>query len=535
MTPFVNSPRKFLKFIVSLVPNLCLLYIIYSSISLSSSLSTRYKIHGLLPSPYISNTKEDSTDQQVLLFLSMFPTLSSIFTIIQLLLYCFRPTFKIRLLILSISGILFSIYLHGSGFIFLFFTLMVNYQLIYLLSGHSSFPGIFLTLNIILIILTNLLENFAFWQIWEELEFIDLIFFVIRWNWSEKILILKILSFGFDLHWMKAGDGAGGAGGVGVHSKKCGKCKNGKDCIQRLMKENAEEYSCLSYMGYCFYPYLNVMGPVLSYNFWLYQMKKGGKCEFREILNELTLVLAGILALFGFMHFIYFPALSNDLKNYYLLDRLEFFQVFQVGFMILFWNIFKFLVMWKFFSFWALFDGIKTEKTLKKIKSSDYSIKSFLMFFNYPFNQWLMRYIVRKNNIKNLNIFETLLCSGFYAIWFDFSYLNIALALLVALVASIEIKLIGKWPIKFRAEYKLFAAYCFLLYYLFLAFVFWFAFAEKGINLVLNQLSNIGTWVWMISSVVLAILWIKINIYLEENPSKINSKIHYPYSFPDIF
>ena len=523
MTPFSKTPSKLLKTLAPFVPVSCLLYLLYSSISLSSSLSTRYKIHGLLPSPYISNTKLDSTDQSALLFLSYFPTFSSIFTIIQLLIYFLKPSLKFRLFIHSLSGILFSIYLNGSGFIFIFFTLIVNYELICLVSGHKSFPIIFMILNVILMIFANLLKNFAFWQIWDELEFIDLIFFVVRWNLSEKMLILKILSFGFDLHWKKAGGGGGE-----LHSEKCGKCKKGKDCIDRLMKENVEEYNFLCYFGYCFYPYLYIVGPGISYNCWFSQMKKGKKYELREILNEFTLVLSGILALIGFMHFIYFPAMSNDLKNYYLLDKLEFFQVFQVSFMVLLWNILKFVVTWKFFSFWALADGIKTTKIFTKVRISKFSIQTFLIFFNYPFNKWLLRYIARKNNIKDLNLFEILLCFGFCVIWFDLSYINILVALTVALSASFEIKFIENSLIKFKTDIKFFSAYIFLLYSLVLAFIFWFAFAEKGINLVLTRLSNIEALIWIASSVVTAILWIQLNIYLEENQTKTKSKIHYP-------
>jgi hypothetical protein len=236
------------------------LYLVRQGLNLSGRVTQSYKVHGILPSPYFLGQQADMTDIQIRLFLSNLEFLFwfAFFYLIFSKFIKYSKSLNLTLLFHLVLGLIFAIYVHGAGSFFLISSVLTNYLFINFLAGKKIFPGIFWTFNIFLLFLSERFKSVYFSVIWDELEFLDLFQFIIRWQVSGKFLFLRIISFGMDYHWMVNGDTTRI---YQEHLEKCFKCSFDRTCSRFRRDGNAKVYSFVGFLAYCFYsPGVRVLG-----------------------------------------------------------------------------------------------------------------------------------------------------------------------------------------------------------------------------------------------------------------------------------
>lgn len=129
--------------------------------------------------------------------------LSAVFAAITLLGWIAkRLGFRMRYL--QLLGIAFPIALHGSHAIKTFSLALGNYFLAHWTAGTRYAPFALWTFNLAVLFSNELLDRQGFGWIHPILQDVDVIFpwwgFVPRWQIFFKVTVLRMLSFGIDLH-----------------------------------------------------------------------------------------------------------------------------------------------------------------------------------------------------------------------------------------------------------------------------------------------------------------------------------------------
>lgn len=91
------------------------------------------------------------------------------------------------------------------------------------------------------------------------------------------------------------------------------------------------------------------------------------------------------------------------------------------SFVILKWIWIKFLVIWRFFRIWAIFDGVESHENMGRCMSNNYCFEGFWRMWHRAFNQWLIRYLFIPLGGSRYKIFNIWIVFGFVAIWHDLS------------------------------------------------------------------------------------------------------------------
>jgi D-alanyl-lipoteichoic acid acyltransferase DltB (MBOAT superfamily) len=95
------------------------------------------------------------------------------------------------------------------------------------------------------------------------------------------------------------------------------------------------------------------------------------------------------------------------------------YELFAGSFSILKWIWLKFVVIWRFFRFWAIIDGIEPPENMSRCMSNEYCFEGFWRMWHRSFNQWLIRYLFIPLGGSKTKIWNIWIVFGFVAIWHD--------------------------------------------------------------------------------------------------------------------
>jgi D-alanyl-lipoteichoic acid acyltransferase DltB (MBOAT superfamily) len=308
--------------------------------------------------------------------------------------------------------------LHGASIIKIFTILILNFTIAKVCKGSKLGPISTWIFNLLVLYGNEVNHGYQFGHIHPSLEFLDAIKGIYpRWHISFNITMLRLVSFSTDYSWacnaeMTEDDGAG--------------------FTEKQRKATAhplENYSLMNYISYVLYPPLYIAGPIITFNDFMWQLRKPLVIGKEKVLRYLFRFLVCFVTMEFVLHFMYMVAIK-DTRAWQGDSPAE------VG-MIGFWNLIivwlKLLLPWRFFRFWALMDGIDPPENMVRCMVNNYSAFGFWRSWHRSYNLWTIRYIyVPMGGSKNV-ILNSVLVFTFVALWHDLTFRLLAWGWLITL------------------------------------------------------------------------------------------------------
>ncbi|TCD63940.1 glycerol transporter [Steccherinum ochraceum] len=286
-------------------------------------------------------------------------------------------------------------------------------------TGHSQFAPIATwVFNIAVLFANDWFSGYHYSALHPALKFMDdLSGLHPRWYINFNISMLRLIAFNMDYYWAY---------------RRTGTQDRGADLNYKERTSTyhpTEMYNYWNYVAFVLYPPLYLAGPIMSFNDFLWQLRRPTHIPLRGVLNYLFRFVVCILTLEFVLHFMYVIAIKD--RQAWQGDSAA-----DIGF-IGFWNLviiwLKLLVPWRFFRLWALADGIDPPENMIRCVANNYSVFGFWRSWHRSYNLWIVRYIyVPLGGTQNV-LFTTILIFTFVALWHDLSFKLLAWGWLISL------------------------------------------------------------------------------------------------------
>ncbi|MES1907078.1 MAG: hypothetical protein MHM6MM_000264 [Cercozoa sp. M6MM] len=285
----------------------------------------------------------------------------------------------------------------------------------------------------------------------------------IPWHWLFNLVVLRMISFNVDRHWVlthrEETDSSGRLVTFARHCEKCKHCANLGDetgaCLnwRTRAKQDASMFTLPNFLAYCFYAPLLLTGPTVSFSAWISQVKTPQRTmPKRAIFAYCVRVATLLLAIEVFTHFLYMSAISHRAQHDpALLQKVagDFIRLQSAGFLELAYLWLKFTVIWRFSRAWALLDGIEAPENMLRCFADHLRVSGFWRTWHTSFNLWLVRYVYvplggSGKGIKwwrrVVNVFVVFV---FVAMWHDMTMQLLTWGLMMAVAIAPEVLLVN--------------------------------------------------------------------------------------------
>ncbi|GAM17035.1 hypothetical protein SAMD00019534_002100 [Acytostelium subglobosum LB1] len=375
--------------------------------------------------------KQDLSDTQYRIWRENFPLLSiglSLFVAASTLI---RKTYpddtKKRLWFYNIVSLLFLIYVHGSATFIVLAIALTNFSISRVFAESKALPWATWTFNMFILWTSYLYSGYRFSSI-PMLgiygPMLDSYTGFLSWETYFKVSMLRFISYNLDYHWMRIKRPV-------VELKG----KNAYLCVQEKHQPR-DHYDLQHFFVYIFYIPLYIAGPIASFNAFIAQLYAPQKTYTVEQLIKMTVkILLVFLGLEISLHYCY----------YYSFDQSEVWKTFRgaevglTGYLVLNFMYVKFLIIWRVFRLFALFDGIDTPENMNRCVNNNYTFTGFWRSWHGSFNKWTVRYLYIPLGGKKTQHLTIWLIFFFIGLWHDLWWSWVAWALLNCVFFTIEI------------------------------------------------------------------------------------------------
>ncbi|KAG9302851.1 hypothetical protein G9A89_009628 [Geosiphon pyriformis] len=308
-------------------------------------------------------------------------------------------------------ALVFLYVLYGNGLLKILGILTVNYSISKILRGSRFNIIVTWVFNLALLFLNDHYKGYTFTMIDERLAFLDSNNGIIkRWFITFNVCSLRMISYNMDYYWI-------------FHESSEPSERNDRDHAPLTVKERinrscfAEDYNYIYYLSYVLYTPLYLAGPIVTYNNFISQLRYPQRISPRSILLYGIRLLGAILCMEFMLHYIYVVAISKSRAW----DGDTPAQLSMIGYFNLKLIWLKLLIIWRFFRFWAMADGIEVAENMTRCMSNNYSAQGFWRSWHRSFNLWNIRYIyIPLGGSKHATI-NILIVFTFVALWHDIS------------------------------------------------------------------------------------------------------------------
>ncbi|KAI6155414.1 MBOAT, membrane-bound O-acyltransferase family-domain-containing protein [Pisolithus tinctorius] len=313
---------------------------------------------------------------------------------------------------------LYLIGLHGTSTIKILIILTVNYYIGKGLRGSRIGPLMTWIFNAFVLFANEWNEGYRFSSLHPSLAALDIFEGLYpRWHISFNITMLRLVSFNMDYYWA------------------C-KSRNPEDRDARTTQKERtstphplEFYTYANYLAYILFPPLYIAGPILTYNDFLWQLRRPQEISRLSVMSYFIRFFICLISMEFILHTMYVVAIK-DTKAWIGDTPLE---LSMIGF----WNLIivwlKLLLPWRFFRLWSLASGIDPPENMVRCMANNYSTTGFWRSWHRSYNLWVVRYIyIPLGGTKNVAV-ATLLIFTFVALWHDLSFRLLAWGWLVSL------------------------------------------------------------------------------------------------------
>ncbi|KAG0337005.1 glycerol transporter [Podila horticola] len=212
----------------------------------------------------------------------------------------------------------------------------------------------------------------------------------------------------------------------------------------------SEDYNFTYYMAFALYAPLYVAGPIMTFNDFISQLRFPKEIKTKTLVMWAGRLVFCLLTMEFTMHYMHMVAISKRQAW----DNDPVLQICMIGLfnLIIIWL--KLMIIWRFFRFWALMDGIEAPENMIRCVTNNYSALGFWRSWHKSYNLWVLRYIYiplggTRNAIYNIWVVFT-----FVAVWHDINLKLLAWGWLISLFILPEIiaskifskKKWGSWP-----------------------------------------------------------------------------------------
>ncbi|XP_010415032.1 PREDICTED: putative membrane-bound O-acyltransferase C24H6.01c [Camelina sativa] len=405
-------------------------YVVWRSLRVSHD--HYFKLYGLAPGWLIPNRRNDVSDAQWRNFRGNLPILSFVFAGFTVIANGFRSFFQLKakgmaILWLSLS-LIYLVYLHGACVIYILSIATANFLLVKVFARTKYFPYMLWTFNIFFLFCNRIYEGYSFSIFGQQFEFLDNFRGTFRWHICFNFVVLRMISFGYDYHWGQLDSHFDEE----KHVTRCSLCKLGKTCyVLRQERGLASDSCCFSlYLCYLVYAPLYLAGPIISFNAFASQLDMPQNTHsFKDVARYGVRWLFSFLLIELMTHLFYYNAFVIS----GLWRELSPVEIFIVGYGVLNFMWLKFLLLWRYFRFWSLVNGIETVENMPNCINNCYSLESFWKTWHASFNRWLIRYMyipLGGSRRKFLNVWVVF---TFVAMWHDLEWKLLSWAWLTCL------------------------------------------------------------------------------------------------------
>jgi D-alanyl-lipoteichoic acid acyltransferase DltB (MBOAT superfamily) len=354
------------------------------------------------------------------------------------------------------------------------------------------------------------------------------------WWDHANLLALRMLSFNLDRQRSRdRGSRCSGRSGAVVSDQETSAGETAAATtldVQERCVLPPSRYGWLEYLGYTFYAPLYIAGPVICANAFLAQQQElisdGPPCYRRGRLRqggeggdggeetptnihtpEKTAMGAAATAAYACRWaaaLVVMEALSSRapcfaLARSRLIGSFGAAESLSISYLTLKLVWLKFLLIWRFFRFWAMLDGRFPSENLPRCMSNHYSALQFWRSWHASFNRWLVRYVYlplggRKHRSRNVLLVFVLvaLWHGVEAnmfMWAALMALFMAPELVAEAVLSKHPELRKRWYHRHLVAAGGASTICLLI----LANQLGFGFGTEGVAEILSGLTGIGS------------------------------------------
>ncbi|CAG8486600.1 11199_t:CDS:10 [Ambispora leptoticha] len=426
----INPPRwNTLEFyFYYLVFAICVPMMFKIAIDLSKDSHPNYPLYAKrLQKGWIFGRKVDNSDAQFASLRDNYPVLAIALVGYLILSHIYRLFFIPRAPIKQPSQHL------GRAYFFLGFALIFK----------GSKINIVLTwmFNLVVIFCNDHYNGYAFSMIDERLAFLDKNQGQMkRWFITFNICMLRMVSYNMDYYWSFHHNN------VGLNER------NDRDHAPLTIKDRIKhscfpgDYNYVYYLSYILYTPLYMAGPILTYNDYISQLRYPHKINIKATFLYGIRLIAAVLGMELMLHYIYVVAISQS--RAWIGDTPA--QLSMIGYFNLKLIWLKLLIIWRFFRFWAMADGMEVAENMTRCMSNNYSAQGFWRSWHRSFNLWNIRYIYIPLGGSKRQILNILIVFTFVALWHDISLRLLAWSWLIWLFILPEsfaqkIFLIKKW------------------------------------------------------------------------------------------
>ncbi|KAJ1972015.1 glycerol transporter [Dimargaris xerosporica] len=260
-----------------------------------------------------------------------------------------------------------------------------------------------------------------------------------RWDVFFNITMLRMVSFAMDYHWKRlaantaANESSDSLADVpvtptgqwhGHPTPLTEKERIGVSCA-------SSDYNLVHYLAYLFYAPLYLAGPIITFNNFIWQQRFASPAVTTRGTVTYGLRLAGAIFVMECMqHLFYVVAISHA----HAWTGYSPFQMSMIGYFNLKFIWLKLMIIWRYFRFWAMCDGLDVMENMRRCMSNNYSVQSFWRDWHCSFNRWLVRYVYIPLGGRRFSLYNVWAIFTFVAIWHDISLRLLAWAWLICLI-----------------------------------------------------------------------------------------------------
>lgn len=406
--------------------------------------------------------------------------------------------YNARTLFLACFTAIFITALHGANTVKLLALLGINYALAHAVGGKAYLaPGALWTFNISALALVHWNDGVPWTLIaGGRAEWADELFngLLPRWQINFNISMLRMVSYGLDLHWARCGSA------TVKQDQHQGTDTSASAAEEPLTNRTRSrrphplpEYTLPNYLLYILYPPLFIAGPIMTFNDFHSQRVSPPSIPLSFLLRYTFRFLISLFTMEVILHYMYVVAIK-DTQAWHGFTPLE---LSMVGF----WNLIivwlKLLLPWRFFRLWALADGVDPLENMIRCMANNYSTLGFWRSWHRSYNLWIIRYIYIPVGGSRMiyGIPATLLVFTFVALWHDLSLKLLTWGWLVTafIIPELVCKFVFRGS-KHQQWYRHLAAFgaVFNILLMMTANLVGFAIGVDGIKYFYEQL--LGTW-----------------------------------------
>ncbi|EEB09156.2 membrane bound O-acyltransferase [Schizosaccharomyces japonicus yFS275] len=379
-----------------------------------------YKFSKELSKGWMFGRKADVTDYQYSSFreavILLFVLMGFYFLVKKIVLRCFSKSFghkNVQSCYRFVFSLIFAFSAFGSGMLFVFAILLVNFSIAMIAKDSVLNPIITWTFNIIVLVCNELYTGYSFAAIHPSLAKLDHMKGILqRWHVLFNLTTLRLISFNLDYYWS-------------LKSKETLKtfmASKERSVESLTLRERMElsreqhEYNFFNYILYLFYAPLYLAGPIITFNNFMSQLEHPFKSNVphRNLYYGIRMVLCMVLMEL-LLHFAY----VNAIKNYGDWGYYNQVELCMISFVLLFMTWLKLLIPWRVFRFWSLLDGIDPPENIIRCMCNNYSALGFWRAWHRSYNRWLVRYIYVPLGGKAHSLRNTFVVFTFVAFWHD--------------------------------------------------------------------------------------------------------------------